>query len=94
MTDVNVLYVDVAPLDQGKVDKWLIGIIDSMNKSSNSGHIYLADGTRVHYKIKSDWPDQFYPLFSHDGPVRVRCVANFDDTLKPTSVDIYEIIPV
>ena len=34
-------------------ETWLTGQINSMTKSTNSGHIYLSDGSRVYYKIKS-----------------------------------------
>jgi hypothetical protein len=73
-------------------EMWLIGTINSMTKSTNSGYIYLADGTRVYYKIKGEKPDRFYWLFSHGGPVKVRCVANLDDSLKPTSLDVFEMV--
>ena len=75
-------------------ETWLTGSINSMVKSTNSGHIYLIDGSRVHFIIKAESPSDFYQVFSHQGPVKVRCVAHMDESLKPTHLDIFEMIPI
>lgn len=75
-------------------ETWLTGQINSMTKSSNSGHIYLSDGNRVHYKIKADSPSTYYGLFGHSGLVKVRCVAKMDENLRPTELEIFEMVPL
>ncbi len=92
VTSTDKQYFDVVKVTAtSTAETWLVGSINSMTKSSNSGHIYLSDGTRVHYKIKGERPERFYPLFSHGGNVRVKCVANLDDSLKPTRLDMYDM---
>jgi hypothetical protein len=88
-------YFDVASTVAANTgETWLTGTINSMTKSSNSGHVYLADGTRVHYKLVNDHPEQFYSMFQHRGPVKVRCVAQLDENLRPTNLDVFDIVPL
>ena len=75
-------------------ETWLTGQINSMTKSTNSGHIYLSDGSRVHYKLKADKPSDYYGLFGHSGLVRVRCIAKMDENLRPTELEIFEMVPL
>jgi hypothetical protein len=75
-------------------ETWLTGQINSMTKSTNSGHIYLSDGNRVHYRIKAERPSDFYGLFGHVGLVRVRCIAKMDENLRPTELEIFEMVPL
>ena len=58
-------------------ETWLTGQINSMVKSTNTGHIYLNDGNRVHFSIKAESPADYYQIFSHRGLVKVRCVAAY-----------------
>ncbi|MGB7217241.1 MAG: hypothetical protein WBD07_00395 [Vicinamibacterales bacterium] len=69
----------------------LVVRLNSVTKSTNNGFLYLLDGTRTPYSYKGDNPMQLYTLIAHDGPVRIRCVAYFDENLKPTLVDIYDL---
>jgi hypothetical protein len=75
-------------------ETWITGQINSMTKSTNSGHIYLNDGSRVYFKLKTDSPGAYYNLFGHNGPVKVRCIAHMDESFRPTSLDVFEIIPL
>lgn len=75
-------------------ETWITGQINSMTKSTNSGYMYLNDGSRVHFKLKGDNPSLYYGLFGHEGLVRVRCVAHVDDSFRPTELDVYEMIPL
>jgi hypothetical protein len=73
-------------------DTWLIAKLNSLTKSTASGFLYLNDGTRVFYRYLGDNPQRLHHLFgTYDGPVRVRVVANMDESLKVVSVDVYEI---
>ena len=75
-------------------ETWLTGQINSMVKSTNTGHIYLNDGNRVHFSIKAKTPADYYQIFSHRGLVKVRCVAHMDESLNPTHLDVFEMIPI
>jgi hypothetical protein len=75
-------------------ETWLTGQINSMTKSTNTGYLYLADGSRVHFRIKSDNPSELYDLFAHRGLVRLRGVAHMDENLRPTELDVFEMIPL
>lgn len=69
----------------------LVVRLNSVTKTTNNGFLYLLDGTRAPYSYKGDNPMQLYTLIAHDGAVRIRCVAYFDENLKPTAVDIYDL---
>lgn len=75
-------------------ETWLTGKINSMVKSTNTGHIYLNNGSRVHFSIKAESPSDYYQIFSHRGLVKVRCVAHLDESLNPTHLDVLEMIPI
>ena len=75
-------------------ETWLTGQINSMVKSTNSGHIYLSDGSRVHYTIKAERPTDYYGLFGHNGLVKIRCIAHMDENLRPTELEVFEMIPL
>jgi hypothetical protein len=75
-------------------ESWLTGMINTMTKSTNGGFVYLNDGTRVSFHVVCDQPEQYWHLFSHRGMVKMRAVAYMDENLKPTSLDVYEMIPM
>jgi len=72
-------------------ETWLTGKFNSLTKSTNRGYFFLSDGTRVSYELKAENPEVLYPFFIYKGPVRVKCIVNLDENLKPTSIDIYDI---
>jgi hypothetical protein len=75
-------------------ETWLMGKINSMTKSTNTGQIYLNDGSRVHFRIKTEEPSHLWEHFSYKGLVKVRCVAHMDENLRPVELDVYEIVPI
>ncbi len=75
-------------------ETWLLGSINAMTKSTNSGFLYLADGTRVHFRIKTQNPEKFYHLFSHGGPVRVLASASLDSSLRPIDLVISDMVAI
>ena len=88
-------YFDVdSTVTTNTAEMWLTGMINSMTKSTNSGHIYLQDGTRVHYRLVNEHPEQFYGVFQHSGPVKIRCIAQLDENLRPTNLEVREIVPL
>jgi hypothetical protein len=72
-------------------DAPLIAHLNSLTKTTNSGYLYLVDGTRVFYEYKGDSPARLHEIFSHDGPVRIQAIAHLDDSLKPVKVEITHI---
>lgn len=75
-------------------EMWLTGVLNSLTKTTNRGSLYLNDGTRVPYRLSGDKPEDMYKFFIHKGAVKVRCVASLDENLKPTQIDISEIMPL
>ncbi len=75
-------------------EAWLVGQINQMTKTSNSGFIHLSDGTRVYFKLAMDRPESVYPLFGHSGPLNIKCIAQLDENLKPVRLDVLEIVPL
>ena len=70
-------------------DTWLVVRLNSLTKSTDSGWLYLNDGTRAFYRYVGESPQQLYSLFgTYDGLVRVQCKANMDENLKVVSLDI------
>ncbi len=70
---------------------WLTGLINTMTKTTKGGFVYLNDGTRVSFHLVGEHPERFYSLFGHNGLVKMLCVANMDENLRPTSLDVYDI---
>jgi hypothetical protein len=72
-------------------ETWLVAKLNSLTKSTNSGWLYLVDGTRAFYRYQGTNSQELHQLFgTYDGLVRVRCVAHLDDTLKVVSLDVFE----
>lgn len=70
----------------------IIVTLNSLTKTTDSGFLHLADGSRVFYRYKGDDPQSLYSIFgTHSGPVKVRCEAKMDEYLKVVSVDIHDI---
>ncbi len=80
--------------ESGRKETWLTGQIDAMTKSTNSGFVYLTDGTRVYFKITAENPGLYYGLFAHNGLVKMHCVAHLDENLRPLRLDISEMLPL
>jgi hypothetical protein len=73
-------------------ETWLTAKLNSLTKTTDSGWLYLSDGSRAFYRYKGDNPSQLHQLFgNYDGPVRVRCTANLDENLKIVSMDVSDI---
>ena len=73
-------------------ETWLVARLNSLTKSTNSGHLYLNDGTRVFYRYVGDDPGQLCEIFgTYNGLVRIRCTANMDENLKVLDLDVIVI---
>ena len=73
-------------------EAWLIGKLNSLTKSTESGYINLTDGARVFYAYVGNNPQALHSIFgTYDGPVRVGAVAYLDESLKPIRLEISEI---
>ena len=72
-------------------EAWLVARLNSLTKSTDSGYLYLLNGRRVFYKFVGDEPIALYRLFSHDGPVRILCVAHMDENLEINLLEIQRI---
>ena len=73
-------------------ETWLVARLNSLTKSTNSGWLYLNDGTRAFYRYVGDAPQQLHAMFgTYDGLVRIRCTADMDENLKIVSLDMVEI---
>lgn len=72
-------------------DASLIAHLNSLTKTTNSGYLYLVDGSRVFYQYVGDDIQRLHDVFSYDGPVRIQAVAHLDDSLKAVRVEISHI---
>jgi hypothetical protein len=73
-------------------ETWLVAKLNSLTKTTDSGYLYLNDGTRTFYRYVGDDPQRLHHLFgTYDGPVRVRCIAHMDENLKPVTLDVSDI---
>lgn len=75
-------------------EMWLTGILNSLTKTTNRGYFYLNDGTRTTYHLASNNPELMYRFFIMKGPVKLRCKASLDENLKPTQIEVYQIVPI
>lgn len=69
----------------------IIGRLVSVNKENNRGTFRLGNGKSVRYRYAGNNPHQFHVDFSHQGTVRVRCIAEFDENLEPTHLEISSV---
>lgn len=70
----------------------LVGRLNSLTKTTNSGFMYLKGGKRVSYRYLGENHQQLYFIFgAHSGPVQVRCKARMNENLDVLSLDIFEI---
>ena len=73
-------------------ETWLVARLNSLTKSTDSGWLFLTDGTRVFYTYTGDDPLHLHSIFgTYNGLVRVRSVANMDENLKIVSLNVQEI---
>jgi len=85
-------YFDLETVSITKTQEaWLVGRFNSLTKTTNKGSFILTDGTRVPYRLTNENPEDFYPFFIFKGTVKVRCIANMDENLKVSSLDIFEV---
>ncbi len=71
---------------------WLLAKLNSLVKSTDSGWLWLNDGTRAYYRYRGEDSQRLHALFGmYDGPVRVLASANLDENLKIVSLDVYDI---
>ena len=70
---------------------WYVVKLNSLTKSTNSGFLYLTDGTRVFYKFLGEDTTSLHSLFAKEGLVRVFGVAHLDETLKVTTVEVAQV---
>ena len=69
----------------------LVVILSSLFKNTNSGHLYLQDGTRVPYRYLGEDPQELYSVFGmYDGPIQVKCKAKLDVNLRVGSIELLE----
>lgn len=73
---------------------WVVGNLNSLTKTTNSGFMYLSNGQRVFYHYAGATPQKLHAVFAHPGPVRVLAVAYLNESLTPERLDIQEIQPM
>lgn len=70
----------------------LIVRLNSLTKSTNSGHLHLQNGNRVFYEYSGDDHLKLHAIFgTYSGPVLIRCRAKLNDQLETVKVEIFEI---
>lgn len=69
----------------------LEGTLVSLNKETNRGTFRLGNvGVPYHYVGNN--AISFYSDFSYRGPVRITCIAHFDEALRPTLLEVSKAI--
>lgn len=66
----------------------LAGRFVSLNKESNRGTFKMENGTKVRYHFSGEDPTKMHSDFAYKGPVRVECIATFDNNLELKALDI------
>jgi hypothetical protein len=65
--------------------------LNSLTKTTDSGWLYLGDGSRVFYQYTGVNPAKLHALFAYDGPVRVTCIAHMDESSRVVQLDISDL---
>lgn len=66
----------------------LEGRFISLNKESNRGTFKMQNGAKVKYHFSGEDPIKMHSDFAYKGPVRVECIATFDNNLELKGLDI------
>ena len=66
----------------------LEGRFISLNKESNRGTFKMQNGAKVKYHFSGEDPTKMHSDFAYKGPVRVECIATFDNNLELKGLDI------
>ena len=70
----------------------VLAILNSLTKSTNSGHLYLNGDRRVFYRYVGDDYLKLHTIFgSYEGTVEIRCTAHLDDKLEVVALDVHAI---
>jgi hypothetical protein len=69
----------------------LAGLLVSLNKETNRGTFKLTNNKNVRYHYIGERPDSFHADFAYKGPVRVVCVAHFDENLELTHLEVKSV---
>ena len=70
-------------------ETWVEARLNSLSKSTNSGWLYLNDGSRVFYRYIGDNTHNLHATFgTYDGLLRIQCVAHMDENFKVSSIDV------
>ena len=70
-------------------ETWVEARLNSLTKSTDSGWLFLNDGSRVFYRYIGDDTHNLHATFgTYDGIVRAQCVAHMDENFKVASIDI------
>jgi hypothetical protein len=69
----------------------LAGTLISLNKETNAGTFKFGNGKTCRYRYKGDDPEKFHRDFAYKGLVRVTCMAEFDENLTVTRIDIVSV---
>ena len=73
-------------------ESWIVGKLNSLTKSTNSGYLHLSDGSRVFYRFVGEDSSELRRIFgTYEGPVKVFATAELDENLKVVELRIESI---
>jgi hypothetical protein len=75
-------------------DVEIVGSLVSLNKERNRGTFKLKNNVNVPYQYIGPDREKFHADFSYEGPVQASCVAEFDDALQVTRLEIKAVEPL
>ena len=72
----------------------IVGSLVSLNKERNRGTFKLKNNVNVPYQYVGDEREKFHADFSFEGPVQASCIAEFNDALQVTRLEIKAVQPL
>jgi len=94
VTSAEREYFELEPAEITTKEMEVIGELVSLNKERNRGTVRLKNQT-VPYRYVGDDREQFHSDFSHEGPVRIRAVAELSgDDFSLVRLDIKSVQPI
>lgn len=71
-----------------------MGSLVSLNKERNRGTFKLKNNVNVPYQYIGAEREKFHADFSYEGPVQASCIAEFNDALQVTKLEIKAVQPL
>lgn len=87
-------YFQTEPAGNTSQEVEIVGSLVSLNKERNRGTFKLKNNVNVPYQYIGPDREKFHSDFAYEGPVHASCIAEFNDALQVTRLEIKAVEPL